>query len=48
MEILKLENVPKIICYTDNKSLYETVKTTKLTKDLIKTPRRDFKITSNG
>ena len=34
MEMFKLQSVPKLICYTDNKSLYETVKTTNSTKDL--------------
>ena len=33
-EMLQLENIPKIKCFTDNKSLYETVKTTNSTKDL--------------
>ena len=33
-EMLQLENTPKIKCFTDNKSLYEIVKTTNSTKDM--------------
>ena len=33
-EIFLLPNLPKIKCVTDNKSLYETLKTTNVTKDL--------------
>ena len=33
-EIFLLPSIPKIRCMTDNKSLFETLKTTKVTKDL--------------
>ena len=33
-EIFLIPNPPKIKCITDNKSLYETLKTTNVTKDL--------------
>ena len=33
-EILVLEEIPKIKCVTDSKSLYDTLRTTNVTKDL--------------